>query len=125
MSWFFDDEVDEYSELVMDRLNTDGAIVPQIWTYEVVNALLVGERKKRLERTQSLWILERLQQLPISVDNLRPNNVMSEILALGGKHKLSAYDSAYLELAVRLRLPLSTRDSALEKSASSAGIKIV
>ena len=125
MSWFFEDEADEYSDLVMDKLNIDGAVVPQIWTYEVVNALLVGERKKRLQRTQSLWILERLQKLPISIDDFKPNRVMSEILALGSKHKLSAYDSAYIELSLRLNVPLSTRDKALTTSALHAGIKLV
>ena len=125
MSWFFEDESDEYSDLIMDKLNIDGAVVPQIWTSEVVNALLVGEKKKRLQRTQSLWILEKLQKLPISVDDFKPNRLMSEILTLSGKHKLSAYDGAYLELALRLNLPLSTRDKALTTSAVGAGIRIV
>lgn len=34
-------------------------------------------------------------------------------------HGLSAYDAAYLELAMRLNLPLATRDAALEKASRS------
>ena len=122
MSWFFHDEINEYSELVMDKLQTTGAIVPQLWIYEVTNSLIVGERKKRIQRSESHWILERLQQLPISVDNLKPEKVMPEILSLSSKYKLSAYDAAYLELAVRLALPVATQDNLLAKSVIASGL---
>lgn len=125
MSWFFHDEINEYSELVMDKLQTGGAIVPQIWTYEVINTLIVGERKKRIQNSQSFWILERLQQLPICVDNGKPDKIMPEILVLSSKYNLSAYDAAYLELAVRLSLPVATRDRVLAKSVIDSGLKLL
>ncbi len=125
MSWFFEDEADAYADRAMDRLNAGGAIVPQIWNYEIVNALIVGEKNKRLERTQSQGILKRLRKLPIVIDKLQPNETMAEILLLSGKYKLSAYDAAYLELAVRLALPVATRDNVLAKSVIASGLQLL
>jgi len=54
LSWCFEDESDEVAERVLDSLTESEALVPAIWLLEVVNGLLVAERKKRI--TQREWM---------------------------------------------------------------------
>jgi predicted nucleic acid-binding protein len=42
--------------------------------------------------------------------------------ALAARHGLSAYDAAYLELALRRTLPVATLDEALQKAMADAGV---
>jgi predicted nucleic acid-binding protein len=48
----------------------------------------------------------------------------ADVLALARQHALSAYDAAYLELALRLSLPLATLDRRLQAAATAAGVAI-
>jgi len=43
-------------------------------------------------------------------------------LSLARAHKLPAYDAAYLELALRLGLPLATLDEDLAAAAAAVGV---
>lgn len=123
MSWFFSDEADEDSTDFMTKLLAGKAFVPSIWLFEVVNVLLVNERRKRLKQSEADWILEKLSRLPIVVDNFKLDRV--RLHSLARERGLSSYDAAYLELAVRLRLPLATRNRALRKAADAAGVELV
>ncbi|HEV2233964.1 MAG TPA: type II toxin-antitoxin system VapC family toxin, partial [Terriglobia bacterium] len=53
MGWCFEDEKDDSSEAMLDLLVTWGAAVPSIWSFEVANTLLVGERRKRITKLDS------------------------------------------------------------------------
>jgi hypothetical protein len=44
---------------------------------------------------------------------------------LAEHHGLTAYDAAYQELAIRLRLPLATSDTALISAAAEAGVQLL
>jgi predicted nucleic acid-binding protein len=44
------------------------------------------------------------------------------LVTLARDHRLSAYDAAYLELALRERLPIATTDRALREAATTAGV---
>jgi predicted nucleic acid-binding protein len=45
--------------------------------------------------------------------------------SLADSHKLSSYDTAYLDLAIRLALPLATRDDDLRKAAEAEGVRVL
>jgi predicted nucleic acid-binding protein len=122
MAWCFNDEVTPYTETVLDRLQSASAAVPAIWPLEVVNVLLVGERRQRLTQAQTARFLELLQALPITVHH---DLKLDSLLALGRHHGLSAYDAAYLELAARLGLPLATQDEKLRAAATTVGVSLV
>jgi hypothetical protein len=49
---------------------------------------------------------------------------VSNILPIAREYGLSAYDAAYLDVAVRHAVPLATLDSALQKAGRKAGIEI-
>lgn len=48
-----------------------------------------------------------------------------DVQRLGRSHGLSIYDAAYLELALRRRLPLATFDKALRKAAAAEGLALI
>lgn len=125
MGWCFEEESDDTSEAILDRLLSGGAAVPSIWTFEVANTLVVGERCKRLSKLDMWKFLEFLAALPISIDVDSTSRALGPILALAREQNLSAYDAAYLELAIREGLPLATRDAALERSAALLGVSVV
>jgi predicted nucleic acid-binding protein len=120
MAWCFEDEATPYSESVLEALADGEAVVPPLWSLEVANVLVVGERKKRLLPAQSLRFVELLQSLPIELDaDVRP---LGEILGLAREQVLSSYDASYLDLAVRTGLPLASLDGPLLEAADRFGV---
>jgi predicted nucleic acid-binding protein len=125
LAWCFEDESTAYTEAVLDLLaNGAEAVVPSVWPLEVANALLVGEKRKRITLAQVTAALERIGDLPISIDPMRVDRAFGPILLLARKEQLSEYDAAYLDLALREGLPLATLDNKLRNTAQSAGIAL-
>jgi predicted nucleic acid-binding protein len=104
----------------------DGAavIVPAIWKLEVVNTLVVAERRKKLTPAKSAAFLRDLQKFTITVDLEGIDQVFGTVLDQARLHQRSAYDDSYLELAKRRGLPLATRDQPLGKAAHELGIPL-
>lgn len=123
MAWCFEDEADRYADGVLDRLVDESALVPPLWPLEIANVLVVAERRRRLRRSDSARFLELVGALPIAVDTATPNP--SHLLAVAREHSLSAYDAAYLALAMREGIPLATRDRALGKAARRCGVALL
>jgi predicted nucleic acid-binding protein len=122
IAWCFPDEQDAYSQSVLDALVNEPAIVPDLWHLEVANTLLVGERRKRSTQANTVQWMTFLASLPITVDEHTHFHAFGDITALGRSHNLSAYDAAYLELAMRRGLPLATRDEKLKAAARAVGV---
>jgi len=125
MCWCFPDEADPYAARILERLDVDETVVPAIWSLEVTNVLLIGERRKRLSEADSLRFLGVLRALPIIVDDTPVGQTQDDILALGRRHNLSSYDAAYLELAMRQGVPLATLDERLVVAARDSGVALV
>ena len=122
MVWAFEDETDAYAEAVADGLVRVPAVVPALWPLEVANALLVAERRQRTTEAKVAQFLALLQSLPISVDGETALRAWPDTLHLARAHKLSVYDAAYLELAVRRGLPLASLDGDLRAAAAAVGV---
>jgi predicted nucleic acid-binding protein len=124
IAWCFPDEQDEYSQAVLDALTSERACVPDHWHLEVANTLLVGERRKRSTQANTVTWLGFLAALPIVVDEESSAHAFGNTLSLARDHGLSAYDAAYLELAMRRGLPLATLDDKLKTAAAAAGVPL-
>ena len=124
LAWCFPDEASEYADGVLVALDGRTAMVPAIWPVEVANALLVGERRKRIRQPEVRRFLDLLKGLSILEDGQPFADTVSNILPLAREHDLSAYDAAYLDVAVRHGAPLATLDKALQKAGRAAGLKI-
>jgi len=110
---------------VIQRITIAGAVVPSLWRIEVGNALLVTERRKVILPEQSVTIRSRLAALPITIDRETSSHAWEATLNLARKHGLTLYDSTYLELALRLRLPLASLDRQLCRAASAENVDLL
>ena len=122
MAWCFEDECDQYADAVLGALGQTEVFVPAIWPLEVANVLLAAERRKRLKKADTARFVELLGGLPIVVEWMNTENALSRVLANGREYRLSSYDAAYLELAIREGAPLATVDRRLGEAAQTAGV---
>lgn len=124
-AWCFEDQSTSYTEAVLQAV-IDGAlvIVPTIWRLEVVNTLLVAERRKKILPEKTAKFVSDLERFSITVDVDGLEHIFNQVLHYGRDHQRSSYDASYLELARCLRVPLATKDEPLAKAAIELGISI-
>lgn len=125
ISWCLVDENNDYANGILAMMPDAEAFVPGIWSLEIANVLLVAERRNRMTIEQSLEAIALLQSLLIQVDTATDANALDATLMLGRQEGLAAYDAAYLELALRLGLPLATIDTRLAQAAARCGVDLV
>lgn len=125
MAWCFRDAITDYTEAILNRLQSEQAAVPEIWPLEVINVLLVAEREARITPTQSEAFVELLANLPIAVVSNKWPEKTTQLLIRGRSTHLSAYDLTYLDLAVRLGYPLATQDRKLQIAAQQLGVPLL
>lgn len=124
LSWCFVDEATPMTSSLLTKLESEKAYVPQIWTLEMGNILVSAERKKRITFAKISEFLSLLEDLDVQVDYETSSRGFREILALAHSEKLTTYDASYLELAMRLGLPLATKDLELKESAERLGVYV-
>ena len=122
MAWVFPDEASEATARLRDALIDGRAFVPSLWPVEVGSVLLAATRRGRIGVDEWPGILAALAALPIEVEPVSTSRAWGPVLALADRHDLSLYKATYLELAVRMRLPLATLDLELAAAARAAGI---
>ena len=127
MAWCFSDESTEFTKTLLNRLSnlTDRAVVPALWLYEVANVVELAVRRGRIPKETAEAFLHSLADLPIEVENPSRSQVFLTVRALAGQYQLTAYDAAYLELAIRHQLPIASLDKALSRAALAAGLNSV
>jgi len=117
MSWCFEDERNSYCDAVLESLADGEAFVPGMWPLEVGNVLLVAERKKRFTEASVVRFLELVSGLPLTVEQETPERMLKEIVSIAREQGISTYDASYIDLAMRLGLPMSTLDASMRKAA--------
>lgn len=126
LTWCFPDENSDFAQRVAQQLGRgDSAVTPAFWAHEVLNALLVGEKRKRISRDLIHSFLVDLEIMPIEMRSVSGADVFGRIQDLSRKHGLTAYDAAYLHLAEVNRLPLATLDEKLSAACRRAGVELV
>ena len=127
MRWFFGDGKPRelaYAGKVLDTMKKASAIVPVTWALEVANVIARAEAKGLVTEARGGAFLEMLEGVDIEADTATFHHALSDTLQLARRYKLSAYDASYLELALRLGMPLATLDEDLQKAAKKAGVKL-
>jgi predicted nucleic acid-binding protein len=119
------DEAGERSALLLGEIKEGGAVAPTLWQLEIVNMLMTAERRKRLNASEVNRLLEAIDALPVTLQPGLTSKQRGDLVHLARKHALTAYDAAYLELALRLDLPLATVDASLVRSAKAEGAQLV
>jgi predicted nucleic acid-binding protein len=121
MAWCFKDEMNDYANAVRDGLDQNQAVGPSLWSLDVANAVVVGERRKRSTPAQAAAWLSFLGALPIVTDGETSARAWGDTLNLARAHSLSAYDAAYLELAMRRGIAIATLDDQLKSRGGQGG----
>ena len=122
LPWFLEDERTGFTDSLLFAAKRTEYWVPGIWCLEFPNALLVAERRRRIERLRRIEALDQIPKLLIRID-AEPVD-MKLVSAVAEKHDLSTYDAAYLELALRQSLGLITLDRDLADAATAEGISV-
>ncbi len=123
LAWCFDDESTPGAWALLDRLRIAPGHVPALWALEIGNILLGAERRRRITRARTAEFLEILADLDIRVDPDLPGRAFRDVMPLARERNLTTYDAVYLELAMRLGLPLATKDTALARAAAAIGLR--
>ena len=124
LSWCFPDEQTDLSIKVLDRLKAgEQALVPAFWSVEVLNTLLVGEKKGRIAPEQTQAFLAELRTLCPILDYASLGQVHGLVQTISRDHRLTPYDARYVELALRMRCPLATLDHPQREAASALGVE--
>lgn len=121
-SWFLPDEGTPYTEAILQATADSDVWVPAIWLLEMGNLLLSAQRRRRIDEAKRREFVDAASNLRLRID--REPVPMPEIDAIAARHALTAYDAAYLELALRRRLHIATTDAALLKAIRVAGVKL-
>jgi predicted nucleic acid-binding protein len=123
-AWCFEDEQTEYARHLLKRSKDLKLYAPAIWPLEMANVLVVNERKKRITSADTVQFVKLLNELDIQVDRPPVMQPFDATLLLARTYNLSAYDAAYLELALREGVPLATLDNQLRQAAVTAGVAV-
>jgi predicted nucleic acid-binding protein len=125
-AWCFEDEGTKLAESVLESLSKGSeALVPSLWPFELANALLIAERRSRINLAQVTASLRRISALPVSVVPIDAEQAFAQILPLARQQRLTHYDAAYLELALRHSLPLATLDADIRHAANVIGVPLL
>jgi predicted nucleic acid-binding protein len=124
VAWCIEAEATPDTDAVLHDVRDHGAFVPTLWHLELANVLVQAERRKRITAADIISRLQLISALAITVDHETPIRAWREILALARAERLTTYDAAYLELAVRRTLPLATLDEELAEAAKRLGVSV-
>lgn len=124
MAWCFEDESNNHTDAILESFGSKTAIVPTIWPLEVANVLLLAKKKKRITEIESTSFIDAVSTLPIVVDQSTTSRAMHSIFSLAEELGLTIYDAAYLELAIREKIPLLTLDQNLLKAAKKLHVPL-
>ena len=122
LAWFLEDERTRFTDALLTAIDKAEYWAPAVWCLEVPNALLIAQRRRRIEAARRLEAIDQAARLPIQIDPALPD--MKAISALAERHGLSAYDAAYLELARRQAIGLVTLDRGLADAAAAEGVPV-
>jgi predicted nucleic acid-binding protein len=125
LAWVLPGEANPATEALLAAVGELGAVAPGLWPLETANVLWFAERRGRIsfaERTQAMAILA---ELPIQIDERTAALAFGATSAIASGRGLTVYDACYLELALRLGLPLASLDRGLCQAALAAGVKLI
>lgn len=125
LSWCFPDEATVATEGLLEQVRDRGALVPDIWRLEVLNVVINAQRNQRIDADRAAEFFALIAALPIEIDREAGRRAFGPVYDLALRERLTAYDTAYLDLARRRALPLATKDKELAQAARRNGVKLL
>lgn len=125
LSWCFVDEQDDGTLRLLKNIEQATLYVPNLWHLEITNVLLQSVKRKRIALEDAKQKIADIGCFPIVTDDETSSRAFHDTLNVAEKYGLTSYDAAYLELALRRKLPLATKDVTLAKAAGNAGVPLL
>jgi predicted nucleic acid-binding protein len=125
LSWCFEDERTPATKALLERVGEVGAVVPQHWPAEVLNGLMMAERRQRIDADRRRQLAGFLHDLPLAIDPETTIQLWGATQGLAERFRLTVYDAIYLELAHRKRLALASLDRDLCGAATTVGVPVL
>lgn len=122
LSLIMDDEAEHLGDAFLKSLLDHDPIAPTLFWYEVRNALIMNERRKRHSTEDTAAFLSELRRLHIRIER----SICSDhILTLAREHDLTVYDASYLSLAIKESAVLSSLDLKLNTAAEAENVELL
>ena len=99
-------------------------LVPTLWWYEIANVLVMAVRRDRINHAQVTEIIELVDEFEITTKEISSFSSVKNIYEIAQIYRLSAYDAAYLSLAITEKAALATLDENLLKAAKKIGAEV-
>jgi predicted nucleic acid-binding protein len=125
LAWVLPGEGTDATDAVLDEIAADGATAPGLWPLEIANVLMQAEKARRITQEERRRALTALAALPVHIDPDTAAQAWSRTLDLAEAQGLTLYDASYLELALRLALPLASLDRKLRQAAKASGVDLL
>lgn len=125
IAWVYAGETSRPVRAVFDQVTESGAWVSGLWRLEIANVLEMGVRRGRHDAAFREMTLADLALLSIQVDPHTNDQAWGATIRLAERHRLTVYDAAYLELALRRGLPLATLDRELRVAATAENVTLL
>ena len=125
LSWCFEEERTPATTALLQWVGETGAVAPQHWPLEALNGLMMAERRNRVDAERRRRLARFLSDLPITLDAETSVQVWTATQDLAELHRLTVYDAAYLELALRQNLPLASLDGPLRAAGAARGVPLL
>ena len=125
-AWVYPSQASAETDALLEDVEAGATVVaPALWFLEVANGLLAAQRRRLLTGSERKRALEMLSGLRITVDEESSQAAFHKTSRLAEEYGLSVYDAAYLEVAIRRRLPLGSLDGALRRAAKRVGVTVL
>lgn len=126
MRWCFENAAHPYADGILKQLAAgDTATVPVLWFYEASAVLSRAQNNGTLAASKAAQFIAELQSLNITTDPDSAARVFTDVHRVALAYRLTSYDAAYLELAMRQSLPLATLDDDLIQASKAAGVPVL
>ena len=124
IAWVHPNQATSETEKLLHEVEAGALVViPSLWFVEMANSLLVLQRRKKLTKEERKASLEALASLNFTVDEEAAKAAFCKTSELAEEHGLTIYDATYLEVALRRKLCLASRDTVLISAAKKCGVK--
>jgi predicted nucleic acid-binding protein len=104
--------------------SSDEVWVPSLWWFEITNVLIIAERRRRITPADIIKIFSLYSQFNLETDTVASTKYSGKLYEIAKSVHLTAYDAAYLELAMRKEAVLATLDKKLVKAANLSGVNL-
>jgi len=101
-------------------------IVPALLSLEVGNVLRTNLKRGRLTEEALNLAITGFRLLPMRMDSLLADrdHILEVVLPMAKRWELTVYDAVYVELALRTKGELATRDEAMARTAAVQSITL-